>query len=200
MYAQEAEPVDTSRRTRRQRRMAAWRFLRASWLLGTARLVFTSPLHVSRFPWPVEGEQLVIPPPIDLDRFKAPRQSNSHRSGAVAISQWRSPGKGGQLLREWSDREGPVDVYGEGEYVPRGPNLHPKGPVDPDKVAQTLWGYETFVHLPTELEPFGRSVIEAREAGCGVVINGNVGARHYLTTDSREELETAAETFWGLFL
>ena len=53
------------------------------------------------------------------------------------------------------------------------------------------------MHLPTEPEPFGRAVVEAWAAGCQLVVNGLVGAVHYLQHDPGA-LETAAADFWAV--
>jgi hypothetical protein len=85
--------------------------------------------------------------------------------------------------------------------------------VDPDQVtiettvgeatipdpALTLSRYQTFVFLPTAFEPCGRAVIEAWAAGCRLVLNRNVGARHWIEREP-EALETAAENFWRAVL
>lgn len=167
------------------------------WLERHATHIFTSPLHQRLYG--LDGVWPNVPPPIDLDAFKAPRQSRKRREGAVALAPWQNPGKGQQLLREWADANGPVDVYGGGPFVPGGPNLNVKGPLAPEKVAQTLWRYRTFVHLPTSPEPFGRAVAEAWAAGCELVVNRQVGALHYIREEP-EKLRSAAEDFWKAVL
>lgn len=176
------------------------------WLERHAQHVFTSPLHQRLYAraadwwyqdlpegWPN------IPPPIDAAAFKPPRQHqrNGKRSGACAITSWQGPGKGQHLLREYSETTEPVDVYGTGPLVPHGPNLRQCGPLAPEQVAQTLWGYERLVHLPSVPEPFGRAVVEAHYAGCSLVVNRLVGALHYLEQEP-EKLVTAAVDFWRL--
>jgi len=59
--------------------------------------------------------------------------------------------------------------------------------------------YQTFVFLPTVIEPFGRTVAEAWAAGCEIVTNGLVGARYWLE-ENPDALDTAAEDFWGVVL
>lgn len=169
------------------------------WLLENAECVFTSPLHAERFPWGIPGRFHIIPPPIDLDAFRPPRQAtrNGGREGTVAIGVWQNEGKGQQLLLEWSEQNGSVDVYGSGAFTPHGPNLNVLGQLPPDRVAQTLWKYERFVHLPSVIEPFGRAVVEAWASGCDLVLNGLVGARHWIQ-EKPEKLTTAAEDFWRL--
>lgn len=163
------------------------------WLDRRAQHIFCSPMQRDRYG--VEGA--CIPPALDLDAFKPPRQSR--RKGTCSIGQWRNPGKGSQSLVEWAAEHGPVTVYGEGEFLPVGHNIEPGGPLPPDKVAQTLWEFERFVFLPHDPEPFCRCVVEAHTAGCEVITNRLVGATYWLTEEP-EALRTAAEDFWGAVL
>lgn len=167
------------------------------WLEANADHVFTSPLHQRLYG--LAGEWPNVPPPLDLDRFRLPRAARRKlkRAGACAIASWQGPGKGQQLVREWSDANEPVDIYGTGVYVPHGPNLNVLGPLAYEDVAPTLWRYERFVHLPMAPEPFGRAVVEAWAAGCALVVNRQVGAIHYLEHD-QDALRTAAADFWAL--
>lgn len=167
-------------------------------VLAKATVIFTSPLHRQKFPYEFSRESRIVPPALDLKRLTPTRQAkrNGKREGTVSVGAWMNPGKGAHLLAEYAAANGEVSVYGDGPCAPRNAlNIDFKGPLDPAKVAQTLWGYETFVFLPSEIEPFGRCVVEAEAAGCRVVTNGLVGARHYLEQD-RDALLTAAEDFW----
>lgn len=163
------------------------------WLESRATHIFTSPLHQRLYN--LDGVWPNIPPPIDLEAFRPPQ--GRKRAGAVAVGSWQNPGKGQQLLREWSDSVEPIDVYGPGPFAPTGPNLHHKGVLAPEQVREALWGYETFVHLPTAPEPFGRAVVEASAAGLTLVVNEQVGALYYLR-EAPEKLASAAEDFWEL--
>lgn len=156
-------------------------------------LIFCSPLQRSRY-----GEQgEVIPPALDLDRFRA--QVNGHREGAVALAQWQNPGKGYRQVGEWAQANESVTVIGPGPFKPQGPKIVDGGELEPDEVAAALHGFETFIHIPTVVEPFGRAVVEAWAAGCKVITNRLVGARHFIEKDP-EALESAASEFWGLVL
>lgn len=170
------------------------------WVLANASLIFCSRLHLGRFPHEIPDWTVtkVIPPPVDLDRCKPPRQSRKHRAGVCSIAQWRNPGKGARAIDEWALNNGPIDVYGDGAFHPRGPGVNYRGPLAADKVAQTLWGYERFVFLPFELEPFCRTVAEAHAAGCRVTGNHLIGAGEYL--DKPEAVRNAAQDFWEVVL
>lgn len=164
-----------------------------AWLDDNARHIFCSAFQRDRYG--LDGE--VVPPPLDLSRYRPPREiRRGKRTGVCSIAQWRSFGKGPDRLDEWAHENGPVDVYGEGEMVPRGENINYKGALSDKQVPQALWDHETFVFLPTEPEPFCRSVMEAHAAGCKLVVNKLIGALEYL--DDPSPVENAAETFWGL--
>lgn len=165
------------------------------WLAENAEWIFCSPAQRERMA--IEGR--CVPPALDLARFKPSRQvqRNTERKGAVAIAQWRNLGKGASYIDEWARANGEIDVYGPGEFHPRGPGVNYLGDVDKTKVPEVLWGYETYVFLPVEFEPFCRSVVEAWAAGCEIVTNGLIGARYYLEQDT-DALSTAAEDFWSV--
>ena len=100
------------------------------------------------------------------------------------------------LLDEVLAREnGPVVAFGTGPFYPGGPNVDYRGPVPYAQLPELLWQFETFVFLPSTLEPFGRVVAEAHAAGCEVWTNRNVGAMEWLGTPG---LRNAAEDFWKL--
>lgn len=169
------------------------------WLEQNATHIFTSPLHQMKYG--LNGVWPNIPPAIDLSRFQPNRQSRRHgkREGNVSIACWQNAGKGAQLLYEWSERNGLVDIYGTGNFAPFGETLSYKGPLDPGQVPEVLWGYERFIFLPSAVEPFGRSVVEAWSAGCKLTVNANVGARYWLE-ENPEGLESAARDFWSVVL
>jgi hypothetical protein len=160
------------------------------WFAEHAEHVFTSPLHREAY----GADGAVIPPALALCR-----PPSNGRAGTCSVAAWMNPGKGGQLLSEYAARNGVMDVYGAGPYVPRGDQVIAKGALSPEQVIPTLARYRRFVFLPSALEPFGRCVVEAWAAGCEVVTNELVGARYFIEGDP-EPLRTAAEDFWGLVL
>jgi hypothetical protein len=137
----------------------------------------------------------VIPPPVDLERFaQAAERMNGDRSGAVCIGSWRNYGKAPHKVAEWASRNEPVDFFGGGFLAPPG-SREVSQEVMPGLLAQ----YETFVFLPTVIEPFGRLVAEAWAAGCAIVTNELVGAGYWIQ-ENPEAIETAAEDFWAIVL
>lgn len=164
------------------------------WLLRHATCIFTSPLHVERFDSPPKRYHL-IPPPLDVERFRPPL--NTKRSGTVAIATWQAPSKGAQMVERWAAENGPVTVCGTGIYYPGGRDIDYRGPIAYDDIPEVLWAAERFIHLPMVTEPFGRAVAEAHLAGCEVITNRNVGATYWL---DKPGLATAAEDFWRVVL
>ncbi len=73
--------------------------------------------------------------------------------------------------------------------------------VAPTAVYELMGGAETFVYLPIGLEPAGRMPVEARLAGCSVVVNSNVGVAGEAwwragRRDALEQLYQAPTRFW----
>lgn len=161
-------------------------------LLKSAKLVCCSPLQRDRLGL---SEAEAIPPPVDLARFRAAaRENGSERRGAIAVGPWMNHGKAPHLAAEWAKGNGGLDFVGGGPLAPAGSFQVPY-----ESMPALFTKYRTFVHLPTVLEPFGRTVVEAWAAGCQIVTNRLVGARWWIE-EQPEALETAAEDFWKLVL
>jgi glycosyltransferase involved in cell wall biosynthesis len=137
----------------------------------------------------------LIPPPVDLGRFAdAGSRVNGDRAGAVSVGSWRNHGKAPHKAAEWALRNGGIDFFGGGPFAPPGSREVPY-----DQMPKLLATYQTFVFLPTVIEPFGRIVAEAWAAGCEIVTNWLVGARYWLEEDP-DAIDTAAEDFWRVVL
>lgn len=173
------------------------------WLDQNAEHIFTSPLHRERYgvTWD-HGERdcHIIPPAMNLDRFRPNRQTRRHqkREGVVTVGSWQNPGKGGHLIAETCRRqETELHVYGTGSFPPAGGHVHHHGPVDPVALPAILWRYEQFIFTPMSPEPFGRCVAEAWAAGLEILTNDQVGANWFIENEP-DRLDTAADDFWGL--
>lgn len=167
-------------------------------LLGGAKLAFCSPLHRERFPYEHKHEGEIIPPPVDLAPFRrrGGTKPDAKREGTCWVGMGFY-GKGIQEALEWGERNGPIDFYGIGPLMPPASAVaRPMGHVPHGELPGVLAGYERFLFLPSRVEPFGRSAIEAWAAGCRLIVNRNVGALHY--TEHPDELRGAAERFWRL--
>ena len=161
------------------------------WLIENALSICCSPLQADY----MHLQALVIPPPVDLDRFMdAASRMNGGRKGAVCVASWRNAGKGQRKVMEWAEANGGIDIYGGGFLAPPGSRE-----IAYEGMPALMARYQTFVFLPTVIEPFGRTVAEAWAAGCEIVTNGLVGARYWLE-ESPEAMDTAAEDFWGVVL
>jgi hypothetical protein len=175
-------------------------------------------IHDERGPGPIDSDERVFysplqrdhvgldgqlcPAPIDLSQFHPTRQTRRHRKGACSIGTWNHPGKGQERIVEWASQLPPdrkLDVYGFGSFIPRGAGIEYCGELDPSAVPTTLWKYETFVHLPTQIEGYGRGVVEAWAAGCALLINGNVGSAYWIEHEPAA-LDDPADRFWRLIL
>ncbi len=161
------------------------------WLRENTRAVCCSPVQADH----LALDATLVPPALDLTRFtEAAAAVNGQRQGVVSVAQWRNHGKAPHKVGEWAEQHGPVDIYGDGAFAP--PTARP---VDYEHMPGLLASYETFVYLPTVLEPFGRCVAEAWAAGCEVVTNNLVGALYWVT-EKPEALETAGADFWRAVL
>lgn len=158
--------------------------------MNDATHICVSPLQRSKMN--VDAE--LIPPMIDLKPFRAAAKEAGERKGSVCVGPFMGPGKNPARAAEWAQGNGGIDFYGEGPWAPDGSRSVPH-----DEMPRILARYKTYVHLPRELEPCGRSTIEAWAAGCDIVVNGLEGARHWITKEP-EKLETAAQDFWSLVL
>ena len=168
-----------------------------AWLLEHARLIACSPAHADWWRERHDVECEVCPPAMNLQAFRDARQEK--REGTVWLGAFTNHAKGIELAVEWAhNTRTPIDFYGDGPLAPNPSELvrvHPSVPHD--EVPALLGRSERLVFLPTGFEPFGRVVAEAHAAGCEVVTNELVSARHYLLNDPGA-LDRAAETFWGL--
>jgi hypothetical protein len=163
------------------------------WLDRHASPVCCSPIQASYMGL---DEAHLIPPPVDVERFaEAACRVDVDRAGVVSVAAWHNRDKAPHRVAEWSvANETPVDFFGGGELAPPGSQDVPY-----EAMPALLARYETFVYLPTALEPFGRLVAEAWAAGCRVVTNGLVGARYWIDNDPAA-LETAGDDFWRVAL
>jgi glycosyltransferase involved in cell wall biosynthesis len=158
-------------------------------MLRHVRAIYCSPLQAF-YMGDADGD--CIPPPVDLDRFEAAALTNGNRVGSVCVASWRNLGKGALLAAEWGVEHGGVEFYGTGPLAPEGAL-----PVAYEAMPKLLAHYQTFVFLPTVLEPFGRLVAEAWAAGCEVVTNDLVGAKWWIENNPGA-MTFAGRDFWEL--
>lgn len=161
--------------------------------LARMRHICCSPIQADYMRLP---DAATIPPPVDLDRFRrAAALMNGDRAGIVSVGSWRNYGKAPHKAAEWASRHGDtVDFYGGGVFAP--PTSRE---IAYQGMPRLLAKYQTFVFLPTVIEPFGRLVAEAWAAGCEIVTNNLVGAKWWIENDPHA-MDTAADDFWRVIL
>ena len=168
-----------------------------AWLAANAVNVFCSPLHRDRFHLHA-ADAHVIPPALDLERLHAAAGLDvpTLDDTVVSVGAWMNAGKAPHRAAEWAAEHGKQIVFfGPGPFAPDSC----QGVLPPEQVPLMLRSFDTFVFLPTALEPFGRAVAEAALVGCEIVTNQLVGARYWLE-ENPDGLASAAEDFWKLVL
>jgi glycosyltransferase involved in cell wall biosynthesis len=114
----------------------------------------------------------LIPPPVDLEPVREAAEGvNGRPVRRVSVGSWRNYGKAPHKVAEWGARTAASTSSAAGSSRPR-----VSQEVSQDAMPALLAQYETFVFLPTVIEPFGRLVAEAWAAGCELVVNEHVGA------------------------
>lgn len=165
----------------------------AQWqALSDTTPICCSPLQAKRMGMAPVAE--LIPPSVPLELFRKASESVGERAGAVAIGPWMSPAKNPEGAAEWAKGNGGIDFLGGGPYAPDGSQ-----PVAYEVLPEVLARYKTFVHLPREIEPFGRTAVEAWASGMDLILNRNVGSVWWIQEEP-DKLETAADDFWRLVL
>ncbi len=171
-------------------------------VLSRASLIFSSSIHRSKFPWPLGNEKssdrsiYITPPGLDTSRFKSDDKPRSER--LVWLGRL-FPGKGVQSVIRWAQSKGErVDFYGWGPLIEEVPKPWYMGVVDPDEVPLLLRRYSRFIFLPFDVEPFGRTVVEAALSGCTTVLNKSVGALEWLTPSRSQAIHGSIDAFWAI--
>jgi len=177
------------------------------WTLQNARVaIFDSEPHYRAFPYPVGTRVKFCPEPMDLAPFVRAGQVASEdvgergvplRSGVFWMGQMFAH-KGVAEAVRWAEQNGPVDFYGDGPQRPvQSPNVRYLGQAPYEWVPDIMARYESFLHLPQWVEPFGRTVIEAAAAGCKLIVNDRVGAMWWLENEP-DAIEQAIPRFWKI--
>lgn len=171
------------------------------WILRHARLVlFDSWPHQRMFCTERAVHHHVtirlVPAPIDVERFRQAGERSSSRSGVFWMGQLFEH-KGVANAVAWAeDHQTLVHFYGEGPLRPRESDfVQYCGQVPHDDVPDLMATYQTFLHLPSWVEPYGRTVIEAWAAGCSLEVSTNCGALWWLQHDVTA-VTRGSEMFW----
>ncbi len=143
---------------------------------GAKANIFLSPLHFQQFQQKfgiIVGRAFVIPPLFD---DKLP--TNEETRGGICWygSIWPHKGIENCLLYARKNKI-VIDFYGNGhpliiEQLKASKYANYKGLASKDILAK----YKYFIHMPEEIEAFGRAAFEAYLAGCYILHNNKVGA------------------------
>lgn len=170
------------------------------WLCHRAQLlIWLSPLQRKHFHHDVTIPEVLMPPAMDLRPFREAAAEGMPRADRTLwLGQMTWAGKGIDNVVAWASQNGVVDFYGAGPFEPApGPNVNPCGQMPYHAVPALMAQYRRFVHLPSGIEAFSRTVIEAAAAGCEVATNTNVGAAYWA---EHPDLERGAQMFWSAVL
>lgn len=164
------------------------------WILQhAARLVFCSPAHYHEFPLPFQAAASVVLPPVDVAWFRAAS------AAAARIGVVRYPNralyvghnrKGLAESQRLAERKGlTLDAYGVGTD---------NGPVPFADVPGLMARYRYFAYTPTTFEPFGRTIVEARAAGCEILTDApdRIGCLDIIDHVPKPSVST--EQFWRI--
>lgn len=168
-------------------------------------VIFLSPLHresyLRQHPEVRPQKVYLVPSPIDPAPFEGLSEGAS-RQGTCWLGEFQ-PHKGVEAACRWARENGTVDFYGWGPFPPCGDNVRLMGQAAYADIPGTMARYEQFLFLPEGVEAFGRTVAEARLAGCVLVVNEKVGALSW-GWETREEwargVGGAAARFWEIVL
>lgn len=170
------------------------------WVLDNADLMtFNSPSQRERFPYPVNAPEALIPLPVDIDRLVQAGERSNGREGTVFLGLL-VPAKGVARVLDWAlaPGNGPVDFWGEAPFLQVLGDITPpcryRGPVDYERIPETLAGYENFIFAPPDGDLYARVTVEAWAAGCNLILEGDTKA--FYEWFHPDACKTAARTFW----
>lgn len=173
------------------------------WVLDhTVLTIHNSALAMSNCPWALAGKTAIVPPPVDLDVFRA--ASQDEREGNIYMGRV-DMNKGIHRAADWALRERePLDVYGPinmdlGALGNLPPSITFHGEVSYARVPRIMGAAQRFVMLPGTEESYSRTVVEAWAAGCELVVDWDmVGAHEWMVNGGPLEKDEAVAMFWAV--
>jgi glycosyltransferase involved in cell wall biosynthesis len=153
-------------------------------------LYFSSPLHVGQFPHKFKAPYQVIPPAVNLTRF---REAAPVRDKDVLwLAHNLSTLKGMNRAQRWAfENRTRVDYYGHNTIG---------GPVTHEQLPGLMSHYKRFLYLPNELEPFGLTVAEAWASGLELIVDeSRVGAMWWIE-NRPQDVDRGSLMFWKSIL
>lgn len=169
------------------------------WLLNNAAVtIFNSLPHYMWFMYPVGTPVAILPPPMNLQRFRDAAEVAGERSGVLWLGAMHR-NKGIMESIFWArDNETEVHFYGTGTCVP---NVEKyvvlKGPVPYEDVPAVMTKYSRFLYTPRVLDGFARTVAEAWAAGLYLETSGIIGAEWWIENHP-DSLDYGMEMFWSV--
>jgi glycosyltransferase involved in cell wall biosynthesis len=171
------------------------------WLLdNSALLIFGSPTHKRQFQWPSTAAMAFVPPPVDLELFKAAALPPEQRCGNVFVGRVDT-NKGAHRAIDWALAHGePLDLYGT-RYIDFGgdlpENIRFHGRTDYSKLPAIYGAAKRFVFLPAATESYSRTTVEAWAAGCELMVDeSRIGAMWWIE-HSPADIGRGVEMFWA---
>lgn len=170
------------------------------WLLDNSQLlIFSSPSHVENFPYELDAPYKLVPPPVDVERFRQAAELSKSRQGNIWIGRIH-PAKGTGSAIDWAIRNGEtIDFYGYFGYTGNSFNIpgfaYYRGSYTQDELPDLLARYKRFIFMPLEPESFSRTTVEAWAAGCELVLDGDIGALWWIE-NRPYDIASGAELFW----
>ena len=170
------------------------------WMLAEAALLlFSSPVQVDAFGYAFGAPHKLIPVPVHLESFREAAAEAGERKGSVAVGRV-DVYKGAPAIVDWALRTGePVTFVGEmmmgfGDLPPF---IRFAGKVPYERMPDVLTKFERLVAMPEWPEAFGRNVVEGWAAGCELVLEGRIGAQHWIENEpDRLGYEGPIAEFW----
>lgn len=167
-----------------------------------AAFIFNSPPAFDHCPWDIaRARAYFVPPPVDLDTFRAAARPQEERHGNVYLGRVDMV-KGIHRALDWALVHcEPLDVYGPintvPPSVPGGVSFH--GPVGYAAVPSILGAAKRFVFLPGAEESYSRTTIEAWAAGCEMVTDKRLIGAWWWLENSADALEgdRPVTAFWN---
>lgn len=172
------------------------------WVLDHVSLqIFSSRLAIEHTPWPCDAPVRFVPPPVDLDAFRRGALPPDERRGNIFVGRVDYL-KGAHRAVDWALRNDErVDFYGTwglpwSTMPEQAGTWH--GPEPYTALPQIYGAAKRFVFLPSGVESFSRTTVEAWAAGCDLVIDeSKIGALEWIDERPEDlEMDRAIFAFW----
>jgi hypothetical protein len=168
------------------------------WILDNASLVtFNSPKQRELFRYPVNAPEAFVPLPVDVAKFQAAAGASKDRQGTIFLGLI-VPAKGVAYTLDWALQNGGVDFWGEAPFPQvlkdiTAPSRY-CGSVGFEQVPELLARYKQFIFTPPDGDLYARVVMEAKAAGCELILRGDIDA--FAIWECLDACQVGAQAFW----